>query len=69
MTMITKTKDAQTMGEYKPTAIDKTKAQVDFRIVGLSGKYEIRWKDGHFERVTKRQLKKLQSAHKWATDF
>jgi hypothetical protein len=65
---VTKTKEAQPMGEYKPTAIDVAKAAADFRIVQV-GPYVIVWKDGRTERVNARQLKKLQEKHTFATDF
>lgn len=65
---ITKTKSAQPMGQYQPTAIDAAKAAADFRLLQVSP-YVIAWKDGRRERVTERQLKKLQAAHTWTTDF
>lgn len=63
-----KTQDAQPMGTYVPTAVDATKAAVDFRLISV-GPYVIRWKNGDTQRVTERQLKTLQLAHTWATDF
>lgn len=64
-----KTKDAQPVGEYKPTAIDDLKSTVDFRVVGVGSKNSIAWKDGRMESVTDRQLEKLQKSHSWTTDF
>lgn len=69
-TTVRKIKDAQPMGKYKPTNIDEQKRAADFRLIDVSGKLNvIVWKDGRSERVTDRQLSKLQSAHSWATDF
>ncbi len=51
------------------TAIDARKAAADFRILDVGKRYSIAWKDGRRERVTCRQLAKLQAAHTWATDF
>jgi hypothetical protein len=65
---LTKIKAAQPMGEYTPTAVDRTKAGVDFRLINV-GPNVIAWQDGRRERVTNRQLAKLQAAHTWATDF
>lgn len=64
----TKTQSAQTMGEYKPTAIDAAKAAADFRLLQVCP-CVIRWQDGRTETVTRPQLTKLQQAHTWATDF
>ena len=63
---MTKTHEAQQMGQYKPTSIDAAKAAADFRIVcdGV-----IVWRDGDKQRVTKRELAKLCAQHTWATDF
>ena len=65
----TKTQTALPMGQYKPTAIDAAKAAADFRITDVSCGNFIVWQDGRRERVTDRQLAKLQAAHTWATDF
>lgn len=62
----TKTKSAQQMGEYQPTAIDDAKAAADFRLLDTR---TIRWRDGTTEYVTRAKLSKLQKAHTWATDF
>jgi hypothetical protein len=56
------------MGTYKPTALDHAKAAAAFRLVNI-GPNLIVWQDGRRERVTERQLAKLQAAHSWATDF
>ena len=64
-----KTKDAQPMGEYKPTAIDVLKSNVDFRLTGVGSKNTIVWKDGRTESVTDRKLDKLQRSHSWTADF
>jgi hypothetical protein len=67
---VRKVKDAQPMGQYIPTIIDAAKKAVDFRLVDVSGvKNVIVWGDGRSERVTDKQLAKLQSIHSWATDF
>lgn len=67
---IRKVKDAEPMGEYTPTAVDAAKASADFRLVDVTcAKKVIVWKDGRTERVTSRQLAKLQAAHSWVTDF
>ena len=67
---ITKTKDAQRMGQYKPTGVDAAKAAAAFRLVDVAGRLNfIVWSDGRGERVTDRQLAKLQSFHAWAADF
>lgn len=64
-----KVKDAQPMGEYKPTSVDEAKKAADFRLIAVGTKNDIVWKDGRRESVTRRQLAKLQAAHTWATDF
>lgn len=66
--MLTKIKDAQPMGDYKPTTVDQIKASADFRIINL-GPNIIAWQDGRRERITDRQLDKLQKSHSWAADF
>ncbi|UIF89412.1 hypothetical protein [Cupriavidus sp. UYPR2.512] len=69
-TTVRKIKDAQPMGQYKPTAVDEQKRAADFRLVDVCGsKNVIVWKDGRCECVTDRQLSKLKEAHSWATDF
>jgi len=55
-------------GQYSPTAVDDAKAAADFCLLQV-GPNVIRWRDGRTERVTARQLAKLQAAHTWATDF
>jgi hypothetical protein len=65
--MITKTATAQTLGTYKPTAIDTAKASVDFLIVDIAG--VIDWKDGRREFVSAKQLKALKASHTWMTNF
>lgn len=67
---ITKTKDAQPMGEYVPTLVDARKAAADFRLTACFGsKNAIVWNDGRCETVTNRRLATLQASHAWATDF
>jgi hypothetical protein len=68
MIRFVKTQSAQPAGEYKPTAIDAAKAAAEFRLLQVSPNV-IRWQDGRTERVTTRQLAKLQAAHAWACDF
>ena len=69
-TTVRKVKDAQPMGQYKPTGVDEQKRSADFRLVDVSGNMSvIVWNDGRSERVTDRQLSKLQDAHSWATVF
>lgn len=65
---MTKIQNAQPMGEYKPTAVDAKKAAADFLLINVNPNI-IDWKDGRRERVTSRQLSKLQASHSWATDF
>lgn len=65
-----KMQDAQPMGEYKRTPIDDAKANADFRLIDVSGtKKLIQWKSGLLEKVSSRQLAKLQAIHTWVTDF
>ncbi|KAF7956343.1 hypothetical protein AWV80_38765 [Cupriavidus sp. UYMU48A] len=65
-----KVKDAQPMGQYKPTAVDARKAGADFLLVDVSGAENvIVWRDGRSERVSDRRLATLQASHSWATDF
>lgn len=67
---IRKVKDAQPMGQYKPTPVDARKAAADFRLVDVSGaKNVIVWRDGRSERVSDRRLATLKASHSWATDF
>jgi len=61
-----KIENAPTVGEYKATGVDTMKAQADFLLKDLS---YIVWKDGRGQRVTKRELTKLQKTFTWATDF
>lgn len=66
---ITQTGHAQKMGDYQPTAIDNRKKSVDFRLLQTSPNV-IAWNEsGHIETVTNRELRLLQIAHTWATDF
>ena len=65
---VTKTKNAEPVGEYRRTAVDDRKDAADFLVVNR-GPNMIRWQDGRLERVTDRQLSKLQASHTWATDF
>jgi len=51
---------------YKETDIDRKKSEADFRMIDVDF---IVWRDGTRQRVTKRELKKLQSKHTWMTDF
>lgn len=51
---------------YEETDIDRRKREVDFRLVATD---YIIWKDGRGQAVTKRELKKLEANHTWATDF
>jgi hypothetical protein len=67
-TQITKTLTAQTMGQYKTTSVDAAKAAADFRLISVSP-YIVAWNNGTTERVTARQLKKLQAEHTWSADF
>lgn len=64
----TKVKDAQEMGEYKETLVDKVKNEVDFRLISTSP-YTIIWNNGTLESLNKRKLTKLQKEHTWTTDF
>ena len=66
---LVKTRDAQPMGEYKPTALDARKAAADFLLTDVSCGNSIVWRDGRRETVTNRKLAKLQAAHTWACDF
>ena len=58
-----------TPSTYRPTAIDEEKRAADFLLVDIGKKSTIQWRDGRSERVTDRQLTKLQALHAWATDF
>jgi hypothetical protein len=67
-TTITKTRAANTR-PYSPTAVDAAKADADFRLVDVSFKNAIVWRNGTMEFVTDAKLAKLQAAHSWAVDF
>lgn len=67
--MLVKTKDAQPMGEYKPTELDSKKKACDFLLTGVGSKNRIVWADGKAEYVTDRRLQNLQNQFTWATDF
>ncbi len=67
-TQITKTQNAQTLGQYRPTTVDAAKDAAAFRLISVSP-YIVAWNGGKTERVTARQLKTLQATHTWATDF
>lgn len=68
-TTVTHVKLAQVAGEYRPTAIDVAKAEVDFRLVAVGKKTTIAWRDGRIEQVSEERLKQLQAQHSWVTDF
>jgi len=63
-----KVKDAQPLGEYKNTDIDKLKKFVEFRILQVAP-FVIAWRCGKTEIVNKKKLDKLKSFHTWTTDF
>lgn len=63
---VTKTRNAQPVGQYVRTSVDDRKDAADFLITSAG---YICWKDGRVQRVTDSQLKKLQASHIWATDF
>lgn len=79
----TKVKEAQPMGEYIPTSVDKVKENADILIeyanggsytintkgVELSGRgVKFRYSNGNYEVTTKR-LEKLQSSYKVVPNF
>lgn len=66
---IIKTRDAQPMGQYQPTALDSAKADAEFRLIAVGRKNTIVWANGRSEYVTDAKLAKLQAAHHWAADF
>ena len=65
---ITKIKSAEPMGSYQRTTVDDRKDAADFLLINVCPNV-IRWNDGTVQRVTSRQLSKLQTSHSWATDF
>ncbi len=65
---VTKTHSAQPVGTYVPTNVDARKAAADFLLIQV-GPNVIRWQDGRQERVSARQLTRLQATHSWHTDF
>ena len=79
---MTKIKDAETLGEYKPTSIDERKANADARIVYVDdGKFTLRTDtltdlkgrgikkvNGGYE-VTRNALAKLEKLYEIVTDF
>jgi hypothetical protein len=67
--LLRKTRDAQPMGIYKPTAVDAQKASVDFRLTDVGRKNRIVWRTGEVDYVTPKALEALQAVHSWATDF
>lgn len=68
--IMTKTQEAQQMGDYQQTDIDAAKAAADFRIVDVSCRLKrIIWRDGRRQSVNSRNLQKLQAQYIWATDF
>lgn len=65
-----KVKDAPPMGKYKPTSVDKSKKDVDFKLISIDGKYyTIDWKNGERETVSKREFEKLSKQYNYITDF
>lgn len=68
---ITKTAEFMPQGcALRPTEIDAAKAAADFRILDVSCRLKvIAWRDGTRQRVTARELAKLQASHTWQTDF
>lgn len=67
-TTFKKIKEAEPMGEYKPTAIDERKKEVDFLLLQVRPSV-IKWKDGKTQLVTRRQLYKLMEKHTFMCDF
>ena len=80
-TTITKTKEAQPLGEYKSTAVDQQKADASFLLIQVSpniinSKIKLKGRGitpysdvtGCY-RVTDKALEKLENEHCWATDF
>jgi hypothetical protein len=78
---ITKTKEAEVLGTYLPTAVDARKAAATVLItaaygagyditsrVALSGR-GIKHYGADLYFVTERALEAIKSAHTWATDF
>jgi hypothetical protein len=64
------TKRAEPCGAYQPTSRDAEKAAADFLVIDVStAKCVIDWRDGRREWVSRRELKKLQAAHTWMTNF
>ena len=68
MTTLTKTQEAQTIGNYKATLVDEKKANADFRLTQVNPFY-IKWNNGKGQIVTKRELNRLQKIHTYETDF
>ena len=66
---VTHVKLAQVAGEYRPTAVDVAKGEVDFRLIAVGKKATIAWRDGRIEQVSDERLKQLQTQHSWVTDF
>ena len=68
--LVTYVKAAQPMGEYKPTSVDAAKADADFLVIEMTRTGAvIDWRNGKRERVSDAKLERLQSSHKWATNF
>ena len=65
---VTTIRRAAPRGEYQRTIIDDRKDAADFLLLQV-GPYIIRWRDGRREKVTERQLRRLQSEYSWAPDF
>lgn len=79
---ITKTADAQKMGEYAPTAIDALKASADIRIVAVDSTYTVisrlplkgrgikaPYSNPLTYEVTEAAMTKLQNTYRVAADF
>lgn len=61
---------AQPQGEYQKTGTDNQKQDADFLLIDVSGfKNVIAWRGGAVERVSSRQLAKLQKLYKWMPNF
>ena len=78
---ITKTKSAEAMGEYKPTAIDAQKAAADVLFLyAYGGGYDVRSKvelsgrgvkvvSGSIYHITEAAAERIKKSHTWACDF
>jgi hypothetical protein len=66
---ITKTIEAQKMGNYTETKVDLLKKEVDFVIINMNPIWVSFKNNGFRGEISKKQLKVYQQKYTWSTNF